>query len=325
MQPVLQINNLITTFFLKKGPVRAVDDVSLTLYQGKSLALVGESGCGKTMLALSILGLIPSPPGKITSGEVLFARKDLTRASEKDLRAIRGNEISMIFQEPMSALNPVFRVGAQISEPLIFHKRLTKNQAREKGIELLKLVGIPAPEKRYNDFPHQLSGGMRQRVIIAMALACSPRIILADEPTTALDVTIQAQILDLIKDLQEKSRTSTVLITHDLGVVAQVCDEMAVMYAGRIVEHGSVTDILTSPGHPYTRGLLESLPRLDREDDLSPIPGTVPEITNLPRGCHFHPRCPQKMPVCSEQEPPVFGSKSKIRCWLYQKNQGLRN
>lgn len=325
MQPVLEINNLITTFFLKTGPVRAVDDVSLTLYQGKSLALVGESGCGKTMLALSILGLIPSPPGKITSGEVLFAGKDLTRASEKDLRAIRGNEISMIFQEPMSALNPVFRVGAQISEPLIFHKRLTGSQAREKGIELLKLVGIPAPEKRYNDFPYQLSGGMRQRVIIAMALACSPRIILADEPTTALDVTIQAQILDLIKDLQEKSRTSTVLITHDLGVVAQVCDEMAVMYAGRIVEHGDVGDILTSPGHPYTRGLLESLPRLDREDDLSPIPGTVPEITNLPRGCHFHPRCPQKMPVCSEQEPPVFGSKSKIRCWLYQKNQGLRN
>ncbi len=317
MQPVLEINNLSTTFFLKKGPVRAVDNVSLTLRQGRSLALVGESGCGKTMLALSILGLIPSPPGKITSGEVLFGGRDLTKLPEKDLRAIRGNEISMIFQEPMSALNPVFRVGAQISETLIFHKQLNKDQVREKGIELLRLVGIPAPEKRYFDFPHQLSGGMRQRIVIAMALACSPKIILADEPTTALDVTIQAQILDLIKNLQEKSRTSTVLITHDLGVVAQVCHEMAVMYSGRIVEHGDVAEILGNPGHPYTRGLLDSLPRLDREDELNPIPGTVPEITDLPRGCHFHPRCPNKMPVCSEQEPPVFNSRSKIRCWLY--------
>jgi oligopeptide/dipeptide ABC transporter ATP-binding protein len=317
MQPVLEINNLTTTLFLKRGPVRAVDNVSLTLTQGKSLALVGESGCGKTMLALSILGLIPSPPGKITSGQVIFAGRDLTRLPEKDLRSIRGNDISMIFQEPMSALNPVFRVGAQISENLIFHKKMTKSQVRVKVMELLRLVGIPAPEKRYNDFPHQLSGGMRQRIIIAMALACSPRIILADEPTTALDVTIQAQILDLINDLQEKSKTSTVLITHDLGVVAQVCHEMAVMYSGRIVEHGEVGEILKNPGHPYTRGLLDSLPRLDREDELNPIPGTVPEISSLPQGCHFHPRCPRKMEICSKQEPPVFKSKSKIRCWLY--------
>ncbi len=317
MQPVLEINNLTTTFFLNKGPVRAVDNVSLTLSQGKSLALVGESGCGKTMLALSILGLVPAPPGKITSGEVLFDGRDLTRLPEKDLRSIRGNDISMIFQEPMSALNPVFRVGEQISETLIFHKKLPRSQVRDKGIELLRRVGIPAPERRYNDFPHQLSGGMRQRIIIAMALACSPKIILADEPTTALDVTIQAQILDLIKDMQEKSMTSTVLITHDLGVVAQVCHDMAVMYSGRIVEYGEVAEILSNPGHPYTRGLLDSLPRLDRDDDLSPIPGTVPEITNLPQGCHFHPRCSRKMPVCSEQEPPVFKTKSNIRCWLY--------
>ncbi len=317
MQPVLEINNLTTTLFLKKGPVRAVDNVSLTLSQGKSLALVGESGCGKTMLALSILGLIPSPPGRITSGQVVFAGRDLTSLPERDLRAIRGNDISMIFQEPMSALNPVFRIGAQISETLIFHKKLTKNQVKSRRIELLKLVGIPAPEKRYNDFPHQLSGGMRQRIIIAMALACSPRIILADEPTTALDVTIQAQILDLIKDLQEKSKTSTVLITHDLGVVAQICHEMAVMYSGRIVEHGDVAEILSNPGHPYTRGLLNSLPRLDRDKDLSPIPGTVPEISSLPQGCHFHPRCPQRMDICSKQDPPVVESKSKIRCWLY--------
>ncbi len=317
MHPVLKINNLTTTFFLKKGPVKAVDNVCLTLNQGQSLALVGESGCGKTMLALSILRLIPSPPGKITSGEVLFNGQDLTTLPEKDLRGIRGNDISMIFQEPMSALNPVFRVGAQISETLIFHKKMSGEQARQKGIDLLRLVGIPAPEKRYNDFPHQLSGGMRQRIIIAMALACSPKIILADEPTTALDVTIQAQILDLIKKLQEENKTSTVLITHDLGVVAQVCHEMAVMYSGRIVELGKVSDILKNPRHPYTRGLLASLPRMDREDELNPIPGTVPELTSLPRGCHFHPRCPEKMNICTRQEPPVFNLQSKVRCWLY--------
>ncbi|WP_028574743.1 ABC transporter ATP-binding protein [Desulfonatronovibrio hydrogenovorans] len=319
MQPVLEINDLTTTFFLKNGPVKAVDRVSLTLNQGQSLALVGESGCGKTMLALSILGLVPAPPGKITAGRVLFNGQDLTRLPEKDLRSIRGNHISMIFQEPMSALNPVFRVGAQISETLIFHKKMTMDQARAKSIELLKMVGIPAPEKRYNDFPHQLSGGMRQRIIIAMALACSPRVILADEPTTALDVTIQAQILDLIKELQDQSRTSTVLITHDLGVVAQICHEMAVMYSGRIVEYGEVSRVLAQPGHPYTRGLLASLPRLDRDAELSPIPGTVPEISHLPQGCHFHPRCPEKMDKCAKAPPPVFHSDSEIRCWLYEK------
>ncbi|MFP4237154.1 MAG: ABC transporter ATP-binding protein [Desulfonatronovibrio sp.] len=317
MKPVLEINNLTTTFFLKKGQVKAVDNVSLILNQGQSLALVGESGCGKTMLALSILRLIPSPPGKITSGEVIFNGQNLTTLPEKNLRNIRGNDISMIFQEPMSALNPVFKVGAQISETLIFHKKMAREQARQKGVDLLRLVGIPAPEKRYNDFPHQLSGGMRQRIIIAMALACSPKIILADEPTTALDVTIQAQILELIKKLQKENQTSTVLITHDLGVVAQICHEMAVMYSGRIVEHGKVTDILKNPGHPYTRGLLDSLPRLDREDELNPIPGAVPEIINLPRGCHFHPRCPEKMDICSRQEPPVYNLQSKVRCWLY--------
>ncbi|RQD66651.1 MAG: ABC transporter ATP-binding protein [Desulfonatronovibrio sp. MSAO_Bac4] len=317
MQPVLEIKNLTTTFYLKKGPVKAVDNVSLSLDKGQSLALVGESGCGKTMLALSILGLIPSPPGKITSGKVIFAGKDLTRLPEKELRSIRGNDISMIFQEPMSALNPVFKVGAQISETLIHHKKLNKDEAKGQTIKLLKMVGIPAPERRFNDFPHQLSGGMRQRIIIAMALACSPKIILADEPTTALDVTIQAQILDLLHELQEKSKTSTILITHDLGVVAQVCSAMAVMYSGRIVECGNVKDILSDPGHPYTKGLLASLPRLDRNDDLNPIPGTVPEINNLPQGCHFHPRCPQKMDICSRQDPPVKELRSKIRCWLY--------
>ncbi len=317
MNPALTISNLTTTLNLKTGPVKAVDNVSLTLNQGRSLALVGESGCGKSMLALSILGLVPSPPGKITAGSVLFDNRDLTRLPEKEMRAIRGNDIAMIFQEPMTALNPVFRVGSQISEALLFHKNMKKDQARNRAIELLKLVGIPAPEKRFHDFPHQLSGGMRQRIIIAMALACSPRVILADEPTTALDVTIQAQILELIKELQEKRQTSTVLITHDLGVVAQVCDEMAVMYAGRIVEHAQVSEILANPRHPYTRGLLASLPRLDREAELSPIPGTVPEITNLPAGCHFHPRCPEKTDICSRREPPVNKAVSKVRCWLY--------
>ena len=317
MNPALTISNLTTTLNLKTGPVKAVDNVSLTLNQGRSLALVGESGCGKSMLALSILGLVPSPPGKITAGSVLFDNRDLTRLPEKEMRAIRGNDIAMIFQEPMTALNPVFRVGSQISEALLFHKNMKKDQARNRAIELLKLVGIPAPEKRFHDFPHQLSGGMRQRIIIAMALACSPRVILADEPTTALDVTIQAQILELIKELQEKRQTSTVLITHDLGVVAQVCDEMAVMYAGRIVEHAQVSEILANPRHPYTRGLLASLPRLDREAELSPIPGTVPEITNLPAGCHFHPRCPDKTDICSRREPPVNKDVSKVRCWLY--------
>ena len=317
MNPALTISNLTTTLNLKTGPVKAVDNVSLTLNQGRSLALVGESGCGKSMLALSILGLVPSPPGKITAGSVLFDNRDLTRLPEKEMRAIRGNDIAMIFQEPMTALNPVFRVGSQISEALLFHKNMKKDQARNRAIELLKLVGIPAPEKRFHDFPHQLSGGMRQRIIIAMALACSPRVILADEPTTALDVTIQAQILELIKELQEKRQTSTVLITHDLGVVAQVCDEMAVMYAGRIVEHAQVSEILANPRHPYTRGLLASLPRLDREAELSPIPGTVPEITNLPAGCHFHPRCPDKTDICSRREPPVNKAVSKVRCWLY--------
>ncbi|WP_045212288.1 ABC transporter ATP-binding protein [Desulfonatronovibrio magnus] len=317
MQPLLEINNLTTTFYLKAGPVQAVNNVSLTLNQGQSLALVGESGCGKTMLALSILGLVPSPPGKITHGSVIFQGQDLTQMSESQLRTIRGNKISMIFQEPMSALNPVFRVGAQISESLVFHKNMSSKEAWQKGIEMMKLVGIPAPSERCNDFPHQLSGGMRQRIIIAMALACSPDIILADEPTTALDVTIQAQILELLRGLQEQGKTSTIVITHDLGVVAQLCNEMAVMYAGQIVEQGSVERVLDDPGHPYTKGLLNSLPRLDSDEKLMPIPGTVPEISALPSGCSFHPRCPRKMDICSQQEPPAIQRKSLIRCWLY--------
>ncbi|MFW5731539.1 MAG: ABC transporter ATP-binding protein, partial [Desulfonatronovibrionaceae bacterium] len=263
MPSVLEIDHLTTEFILGQGRVKAVDTVSLNLEQGKSLALVGESGCGKTMLALSVLGLIPAPPAEITSGRIIFQGRDLLKLSEHQLRNIRGNEISMIFQEPMTALNPVFTIGTQLMEPLIYHKKLSSTQAMEQAVQLMKMVGIPGPENRIHDYPHQLSGGMRQRIIIAMALACSPEIILADEPTTALDVTIQAQILELFKNLQQKKGTSTILITHDLGVVAQVCHDMAVMYAGRIVEHGSTALILARPGHPYTRGLMASLPRLD--------------------------------------------------------------
>ena len=315
--PLLKVENLSVEFTTDSGVVKAVDDISFEVGAGEPVGIVGESGSGKSVTALTLLQLVPDPPGRITGGRIELDGIDILSKSQAEMRKIRGDVASMIFQEPMTALNPVFRVGSQISEALLFHKNMKKDQARNRAIELLKLVGIPAPEKRFHDFPHQLSGGMRQRIIIAMALACSPRVILADEPTTALDVTIQAQILELIKELQEKRQTSTVLITHDLGVVAQVCDEMAVMYAGRIVEHAQVSEILANPRHPYTRGLLASLPRLDREAELSPIPGTVPEITNLPAGCHFHPRCPEKTDICSRREPPVNKAVSKVRCWLY--------
>lgn len=320
MPSVLTIHDLTTEFCLSQGRVKAVDRVSLNLDQGKSLALVGESGCGKTMLALSVLGLIPAPPARITSGKIIFQGRDLLKMPEKQLRTIRGNEISMIFQEPMTALNPVFTIGTQLMEPLIYHKKLSRAKALDQAVQLMKMVGIPGSEKRVHDYPHQLSGGMRQRIIIAMALACSPEVILADEPTTALDVTIQAQILDLIRDLQEKQGTSTILITHDLGVVAQVCHDMAIMYAGRIVEHGSVAHILGRPGHPYTRGLMASLPRLDTDQELEPVSGTVPELRRLPSGCTFHPRCPQKMDICLKECPPMFETpdNTRVRCWLYK-------
>jgi len=315
---MLQIKNLKTYFFLSHGIARAVDNVSLTLNPGETLALVGESGCGKSMLALSILRLVPAP-GKIIHGQIKFNGQDLLLLSEKQMQKIRGNKISMIFQEPMTALNPVLRIGEQICEPLIYHQGLSRNQAREKALKLMQQVGIPDPEKRFFDFPHRLSGGMRQRIVIAMALSCSPKIILADEPTTALDVTIQAQILNLLQKMQETNNMATILITHDLGLVARTCQRVNVMYAGKIVEQSTVKELFNSPLHPYTQGLLDSLPRIDKDKELLPIRGTVPDLLNLPPGCAFHPRCKFKKPICQQKEPPLLSLSQarKVKCWLY--------
>ena len=315
---MLQIKNLKTYFFLSQGTAKAVDNVSLTLNPGETLALVGESGCGKSMLALSILRLVPAP-GKIIHGQIKFNGQDLLLLSEKQMQKIRGNKISMIFQEPMTALNPVLRIGEQICEPLIYHQGLSRNQAREKALKLMQQVGIPDPEKRFFDFPHRLSGGMRQRIVIAMALSCSPKIILADEPTTALDVTIQAQILNLLQKMQKTNNMAIILITHDLGLVARTCQRVNVMYAGKIVEQSPVREIFNSPLHPYTQGLLDSLPRIDKDKKLLPIPGTVPDLLNLPSGCAFHPRCKLKKPICQQKEPPLFSYSQtrKVKCWLY--------
>ena len=317
-QKMLQIKNLKTYFFLSQGIAKAVDNVSLTLNPGETLALVGESGCGKSMLALSILRLVPAP-GKIIHGQIKFNGQDLLLLSEKQMQKIRGNKISMIFQEPMTALNPVLRIGEQICEPLIYHQGLSRNQAREKALKLMQQVGIPDPEKRFFDFPHSLSGGMRQRIVIAMALSCSPKIILADEPTTALDVTIQAQILNLLQKMQKTNNMAIILITHDLGLVARTCQRVNVMYAGKIVEQSPVREIFNSPLHPYTQGLLDSLPRIDKDKKLLPIPGTVPDLLNLPSGCAFHPRCKLKKPICQQKEPPLFSYSQtrKVKCWLY--------
>ena len=317
-QKMLQIKNLKTYFFLSQGTAKAVDNVSLTLNPGETLALVGESGCGKSMLALSILRLVPAP-GKIIHGQIKFNGQDLLLLSEKQMQKIRGNKISMIFQEPMTALNPVLRIGEQICEPLIYHQGLSRNQAREKALKLMQQVGIPDPEKRFFAFPHSLSGGMRQRIVIAMALSCSPKIILADEPTTALDVTIQAQILNLLQKMQKTNNMAIILITHDLGLVARTCQRVNVMYAGKIVEQSPVREIFNSPLHPYTQGLLDSLPRIDKDKKLLPIPGTVPDLLNLPSGCAFHPRCKLKKPICQQKEPPLFSYSQtrKVKCWLY--------
>jgi len=285
----------------------AVDGVSLTLGPGEVLGIVGESGCGKTLTALSILRLIPNPPGRIAGGQILFRGQDLAHASEKAMNQIRGKEISMIFQEPMTALNPVFKIGEQIGETMRVHDGLTRAQARSGALQMLERVGISNPAQRLGQYPHELSGGMRQRVMIAIALACRPQILIADEPTTALDVTIQAQILLLLRELQSELGMAVVLITHDLGVVAQVVDRVAVMYAGRIVEEGSATAVFERPSHPYTRLLLESIPTLDQQQDrLQTIPGMVPSLSNLPTGCRFHPRCPDVRPACLAAAPASF-------------------
>jgi oligopeptide/dipeptide ABC transporter ATP-binding protein len=302
--PLLEVKNLKTYFFTDDGVAKAVDDVSYSVDRRQTLGVVGESGCGKSVTALSIMRLIPDPPGRIVSGQVLFDGKDMLTLSEEEMRHIRGNKIGMIFQEPMTSLNPVFTIGDQIEESILLHQKVTKAEAKEKTIEMLRLVGIPAPEQRYGEYPHQLSGGLRQRVMIAIALSCNPSILIADEPTTALDVTVQAQILDLINRLQQELGMGVVLITHDLGVIAETADNVAVMYASHIVEYSNVDEIFHNPIHPYTVGLLGSIPKLNVESErLMTIEGNVPAPTNYPVGCHFNTRCPYASEVCYEREP----------------------
>ncbi|MDR7244957.1 MULTISPECIES: ABC transporter ATP-binding protein [Priestia] len=319
MEKMIQIKNLHVQFSTYGGQVQAVRGVSFDLHKGETLAIVGESGCGKSVTSQSIMRLIPTPPGRITSGSILFKGQDLTKLSEKKMRDIRGADISMIFQDPMTALNPTLRVGEQISENIMQHENISKEKAKEKAFEMLELVGIPNPKERLKQYPHEFSGGMRQRIVIAMALVCNPEVLIADEPTTALDVTIQAQILELFKNIQQKTDVSIVLITHDLGVVAQVADRVAVMYAGKIVEIGTRRDIFYTPQHPYTKGLLRSVPRLDLyESELVPIAGSPPDLFAPPSGCSFAPRCPYVMEVCDRMYPVSTKLKEshQVHCWL---------
>ena len=323
---MLQVKGLKTYYYTEEGVVPAVDGLDFEVAQGETFAIVGESGCGKSVTSLSILGLIPNLPGKIIAGEILYNGEDLLKKTEKQMRAIRGNEISMIFQEPMTSLNPVFTVGRQISESFKYHQHLGKKEARDRAIEMLRLVGIPSPDKVVDDYPHQLSGGMRQRVMIAMALACNPRVLIADEPTTALDVTIQAQIMRLLKQLKEKMGTSIILITHDLGVVAQIAQRVMVMYCGEAVECCAAREIYKNPLHPYTSGLLASVPKLTDDDmaELPAIPGMVPSPSELPKGCRFAPRCGKCGPRCLQEKPELVELEDghKVRCFLYEGGVG---
>ena len=307
MAQLIEVRNLHTSFFTPDGEVKAVDGVSLEIAEGKTLGLVGESGCGKSVTALSVMRLVPSPPGKVVGGEILYRGRDLLKLDGEAMRKIRGNEISMIFQEPMTSLNPVFTIGNQIGEAIRLHQGLGRKETREKTIEMLRLVKIADPEQRIDDYPHQLSGGMRQRVMIAMALSCNPSLLIADEPTTALDVTIQAQILELMKELQQKLGMSLLLITHDLGVVAEQADEVAIMYAGKVVERAKAKEIFDRPLHPYTVGLLNSLPGAGnhKKKRLDAIPGMVPSPLELPGGCRFRDRCPKAAGICAEAEPEL--------------------
>ena len=323
MPPLLQIKDLMTVFDTVHGRIKAVDGVSLEVNSGETLGVVGESGCGKTMLSLSIMRLIP-PNGKIINGEILFSGLDLLKLSEEEMRARRGKDIAMIFQEPMTSLNPVFRVGEQIAEAIRLHQHLPARQAMALSVELLREVGIGDPQKRAQDYPHNLSGGMRQRVMIAMAMSCHPQLLLADEPTTALDVTIQAQILDLISNLKQKNNMAVIFITHDLGVVAQAAEKVAVMYAGKIVEYSTVENLFAKPLHPYTQGLLESIPARcfdskEKQAYLKTIPGSVPDLYRMARSCRFHDRCPFAFAECELQDPPLLAVEDGhlVSCWKY--------
>jgi oligopeptide/dipeptide ABC transporter ATP-binding protein len=320
---ILEVKGLKTQFFTESGVVRAVDGVDIVVKRGEVLGIVGESGCGKSVTSLSIMGLI-SQPGRVVDGEVIFDQEDLLKLSENQMMKIRGNRISMIFQQPQSSLNPVFRVGDQITEVLQNHQDISNEEAEKRTIELLTLVGIPEPESRFKAYPHEMSGGMAQRVMIAMALACVPELLIADEPTTALDVTIQAQILDLMRNLKSQMETAIILITHDLGVVAEMCDRVNVMYAGRIVEEAPIEELFATPKHPYTAALIGSTPVLGQaEKELDTIPGSVPNLINLPSGCKFAPRCQARiehnLTQCTEDEPDLIEMEPNhwVRCWLY--------
>ncbi|MFA6506573.1 MAG: ABC transporter ATP-binding protein [Treponemataceae bacterium] len=316
---LIEVQDLVSSFRSPAGPTRVVDGISFTIPKGKVLGMVGESGCGKSITSLSIMRLLPQPNGFIESGRILFDGTDLLELSLERMENIRGNEIAMVFQEPMTALNPIFSVGEQIGEVLQTHRGMKGRDKKEKAVELLRLVGIPRPDRIAEEYPHQLSGGMRQRVMIAMALSCDPKLLIADEPTTALDVTIQIQILDLIRDFKDKLGTSILFITHDLGVIAEMADEVAVMYLGKIVELASVCDIFDHPSHPYTKGLMESrLVKKRKGDSLICIPGMVPSLTNKPKGCAFSPRCSDCMDICRRESPELkeISPAHFVRCWL---------
>ncbi|KAB3538618.1 ABC transporter ATP-binding protein [Alkaliphilus pronyensis] len=316
---VLEVKNLKTYFYTDKGVVKAVDGVDFSIEYGKTLGIVGESGCGKSITSMSVLRLIPTPPGKIEDGEVLFEGRDLLKVSDKEIRSIRGNDISMIFQEPMTSLNPVFTIGDQIMEALMLHQKLTDEEARKKAIEMIKLVNIPRAEKIVDEYPHQLSGGMRQRVMIAMSLACMPKLLIADEPTTALDVTIQAQVLEIMNDLKEKLNTAIMLITHDLGVIAEMADHVIVMYCGKVVEEAPVQELFDNPKHPYTMGLLNSKPSIiENKERLESIEGSVPNPKFLPKGCYFNPRCKFAIEKCRQEQPTLeeITPGHKVSCFV---------
>ena len=318
---ILQVNHLLTQFHSENGVVNAVNDVNFEIKEGQTVCLVGESGCGKSATAMSIMGLIDPASGQVSNGEVIFKGQDLLKMKKADLRRARGNDFAMIFQEPMSSLNPVLTIGEQITEPLMEHEVITKKEAKKKALELIELVGIGGGTEIFSSYPHQLSGGMLQRIMIAIALSCNPKLLIADEPTTALDVTIQAQILDLLRTLKEERNMSMLLITHDLGVVAEVADYVVVMYAGKIIEHASVVELFKNPKHPYTKGLLEAKPVINqRKERLYTIPGQVPDLASLKPSCYFSDRCEHAMSICKEKVPSMtqINDGHKVACWLYE-------
>jgi len=324
MEFLLRVEDLKTTFYTDEAVIKAVDGVSFNVRPGEVVGLVGESGCGKSVVSLSIMRLIKYPPGKIENGKIILNNRDLLKVDERTMREIRGNEIAMIFQEPMTSFNPVYKIGDQVSEAIRLHQGLNKDTAWQEAVKMLELVGIPRPGEMINDYPHQLSGGMRQRAMIAMALSCNPKLLIADEPTTALDVTIQAQILELMKDLRERINTAIIFITHDLGVIAEMADYVVVMYSGKVVENTDVRSLFNKPLHPYTAGLIKSKPILEEEKEfLEYIPGSVPNPSEMPGGCAFNPRCPEVMDICRRETPDLIEPQPKhlVRCWLYQKQK----